>query len=426
MRRTLIAAALLALAAPAQAQTVTAIVGGRVVTNSGPPIEGATVLMRGDRIIAVGRDVPIPEGAARIDAAGKWVTPGLFAAFSTLGLMEAELEDAANDARVGEVDVAAAADAAAAFDPEATAIAVTRTEGLTRAMVAPLGGPSPIAGYGLLADLSGTPQSITRRRAFVFVEAGDVGVARAGRSRATIWPYLDAAFGDATNFPMRFMSHQEGVVLRRAEAEALVPVLRGEIPMLVRVERASDIRQALAFKARRPEVKLVIVGAAEGWEVARELAAAGVPVIIDPMANLPETFESLSARLDNAAILRRAGVTVALGMGPGTREGHQVRLAPQLAGNAVANGMTWEDGFAAISRAPAEIFGQPDLGVLRAGAIADVVIWDGDPLELMSAPDAVWLAGARQDLTSRQTLLRDRYRTLQDARTRPFQYRHTP
>lgn len=423
MIRRLALLAALALATPAQAQTVTAITGGRVVTNEGPAIEGGTVLIRGDRVVAVGRNVPIPDGAVRIDASGKWVTPGLYAAFSTLGLMEAELEDSANDARVGEADVAAAADASVAFDPEATAIAVTRAEGLTRAMVAPLGGPSPIAGYGLLADLSGTPQSVTKRRAFVFVEAGDVGVARAGRSRATIWPYLDAAFGDASNFPMRFMSHQEGVVLRRTEAEALVPVLRGEIPMLIRVERAADIRQALAFKARRPDLKLVIVGAAEGWEVADELAAAKVPVIIDPMANLPDTFESLSARLDNAALLRKAGVTVALGMGPGTREGHQVRLAPQLAGNAVANGMTWEDGFAAISRAPAEIFGQTDLGVLRAGAFADVVIWDGDPLEVMSAPDAVWLAGARQDLTSRQTLLRDRYRTLRDAQTRPFHYR---
>lgn len=401
-----------------------AVVGAKIVTN-GPAgvIDGGVVLIRDGRVAAVGKDVVIPAGVERIDAAGKWVTPALVSPFSRLGLMAIELENDANDASVRDTPVAAAADASDAFDPAAAPIAVTRVEGVLRAAVAPHGGPSPIAGYGALVDLSGGPASVTRARAFVYVEAGDAGVARAGHSRMTLWPYLDAAFSDARAYPMRFMTHPDGSVLRRGEAEALVPVVRGEIPMLVRVDRASDIRQALAFRARQPGLKMVLVGVSEGWLAADAIAAAKVPVIVDPFRNLPASFDSLGARLDNAALLRKAGVTVAIGPSPGSDEGHQVRLAPQLAGNAVANGLSWADGFAAISAVPAEIFGLDGIGRLTPGSIGDVIVWDGDPLEVSSSPDRVWIAGADTPLSSRQTLLRDRYLKLDQAVERPFQYR---
>ncbi len=144
--------------------------------------------------------------------------------------------------------------------------------------------------------------------------------------------------------------------------------------------------------------------------MADELARSGIPVLIDPLSNLPDRFETLSSRLDNAALLQRAGVRFAIAPAPGTVDAHQARLALQLAGNAVANGLPWDAAFAAVSRAPAEIFGVGDrLGRLERGYIADIVIWDGDPLEVKSAPVAVFIAGAEQPLVSRQTRLRDRY-----------------
>lgn len=421
--RAVVIAAVMLLGPPATADTI-AIVGGRIVTNDAPGlIEKGAVVIKDGRIAAVGAGVTPPAGARVIDAQGKWVTPGVIAAFSRIGIVGVEQENAVNDGRVGATPVAAAADVAMAFDPDEAAIAVTRVEGVTRAAVAPIGGPSPISGYGAIADLSGGPQSILRRRAFVYVEGGDIGAARAGASRATLWPYLDAALSDAAAFPMRFLSHTEGSVLRRAEAEALAPVLKGDVAMMLRVERAADIRQALAFKARYPAIQLTLVGVSEGWRVADELARAGAPVIVDPVQNLPDSYEQVGARLDNAALLRKAGVTVAIAPAPGADDAAQLRLILQLAGNAVANGMSWADGFAAITSVPARILAMPDAGRLAPGMAGDIVIWDGDPLEVMSAPDMVFIAGQETSPQSRQTLLRDRYRDLNDADRRPFQYR---
>src|SRR5690606_18004487 len=156
--------------------------------------------------------------------------------------------------------------------------------------------------------------------------------------------------------------------------------------------------------------KLVLLGATEGWRVADQIAAAGVPVIVNPLQNLPDRFEVLAATLENAGRLQKAGVTVAIA--DPAESTHNTRFILQLAGNAVANGMTWDGAFKAISSVPATLYGQTDLGVLRQGAVADVVIWNGDPLELMSSADAVYIAGVATSMESRQTKLRDRYMNL--------------
>src|SRR5690606_3863776 len=152
-----------------------------------------------------------------------------------------------------------------------------------------------------------------------------------------------------------------------------------------------------------------IHGGAEAWLVADDLARADIPVIVDPFTNLPDRFERLAARADNAALLHRAGVRIAIAPAPGTVDAHPARPVLQLAGNAVANGLPWDAAFAAVSRGPAEIFGAPNLGRLERNYLADVVIWDGDPLEVMAAPVAVFIEGQEQPLSSRQTRLRDRY-----------------
>jgi imidazolonepropionase-like amidohydrolase len=417
------APALAQASVPAEAaDQAVALVGGRVVTNAGPVLPEGVVTMHRGRVVSVGTSVPA--GVRAVDVAGHWVTPGIFVGHCRVGLAETDMDDATNDSRVASSMVAAVADATFAFDPQAASVAVSRLDGVTRMAVAPIGGPSPISGYGAIADTSGLRSGITRPRAFISIEAGDRGAARAGRSRMTLWPWIEAAIDDARAFPTRYMSHSEGSVLRRPEAQAFAAAVRGEVPILLGVERESDLRQAMALRQRHPALQLVLVGAAEGWRVADALAAAGLPVIVDPWINLPNRFEQRTARLDNAALLQRAGVRTVIAPLESLDDGFLAGLTPQLAGNAVANGMAWDAAFAAITSVPAAVHGLPDHGVLRAGAPADIVVWNGDPLEVTSNARAVYIDGRALPMESRQTHLRRRYQDLRDARTRPFGYRN--
>ncbi|GAM96475.1 hypothetical protein U91I_00094 [alpha proteobacterium U9-1i] len=402
----------LALAAPAAAETVL-IRDGRVITNTQAGVlEGDDVLIVDNQVRAVGANIAAPQGARVIDATGKWVTPGVFAALSQIGLSEISGSGAPNDASVEGELVSAAADAGAAFDHTVTAIPVTRIEGVTRAAIAPGGANTMFSGIGALVSMSGRPDSVFRDDAFLVLQMGEAGANRTGGSRAAYWPALEAALRDAREYPGRYRSGQGGAVLNEIDAQAVQPFAQGRGLILVNVESATDIRRLIEFKRRNAQLRFVINGGSEAWEIADEVAASGIPVIIDTMQNLPGNFEQIGSRLDNAAILSRAGVRVIIAS---PADGHQPRLTLQQAGNAVANGMEWGAAFESITRVPAEVFGATNLGVLRAGATADVVVWDGDPLEVKSAPTAVFIEGAEQPLTSRQTMLRDRYRPGSDA-----------
>lgn len=400
----------LALAAPAAAQTVL-IRDGRVVTNTvAGTIESGDVLIVNGRISAVGADIAAPTGARVIEAEGRFVTPGAFAAMSEIGLSEISGSGTVNDANVSGDLISAAADAGRAFNPAVTAIAVTRMEGVTRAAIAPSQTNTLFGGRGALVSMSGEAQSVFRQGAFMVLELGEVGARRTGGSRAALWPALDAALRDAREYPTRYRSGQGGAVLNEIDAAAVQPFARGQGAFLVHVENVADIRRIIAYKRANSGLRFIIHGGAEAWQVASELAAADIPVIIDPLANLPDRMERLSARLDNAALLQAAGVQIAIAPAPGSVDAHQARLVLQLAGNAVANGLSWDAAFAAVTRGPADIFGVGDrLGRLERGYLGDVVIWDGDPLQVMSAPTAVFIEGQEQPLRSRQTQLRDRY-----------------
>lgn len=400
----------LALATPAAAETVL-IQNGRVVTNAATgTLEHGDVLIVNGRVAMVGAHIAAPRGARVIDAQGKWVTPGAFAAMSEVGLAEISGSGAPNDANVSGTLMSAAADAGRAFDPTYTAIAITRIEGVTRAAIAPDSTNTLFGGQGALVSMGGTPDSVFRDPAFMVVELGETGASRTGGSRASLWPAFEAALRDAAEYPARYRNGQGGAVLNELDAAAVQRFVRNNGLFLVHIESATDIRHLIAFKRAHPNLRFAIHGGAEAWQVASELAAARIPVIVDPLSNLPDRFERLSARLDNAALLQRAGVQFAIAPQPGTVDAQQARLALQLAGNAVTNGLDWDDAFKAISRTPAEIFGVGnELGQLQRGYIADVVVWDGDPLEVMSAPTNVFIAGVEQPLTSRQTRLRDRY-----------------
>jgi imidazolonepropionase-like amidohydrolase len=442
----LVAAALALAAAPAAAQIV-AITGGRVVIGDGTaPIDGGTVVIRDGRVVAAGAGVAVPAGATLVDASGKWVTPGIVAGFSRIGLIEVDAVSATNDTQAQASPFSAALDIAPAINPQASAIAINRAAGVTRAVVAPVAARSIFAGQGAIIDLGSDMEPITRARAFQFIELGEAGSRHAGGSRVSAHALLRNALREAgqLRFPIsggggserptrpdvpqledtpdfRMFEPRnprpEDVLLTRFDAAALVPVVQGRQLLLVHVERASDILQTLALRREFPRLRLVLVGASEGWRVADRIAAAGVPVIANALEDLPESFEQLAATQSNIGRMRAAGVDVGIGM-INDDEARNIRVSTQYAGNLVAltrvpghTGLDWDEAFAAISSGPAEAIGMGgEIGSLRPGRRADVVIWDGDPLELATAVEAVWIDGVRQSLENRQTRLRERYR----------------
>lgn len=407
------------LATPAAAQTI-AITGGTVAVGDGSaPVEGGTVVIDGGRIVAAGRNVAVPTGAQVIDAKGKWVTPGVVSAMTDLSLVDADGVEESNDAGARNSPFKAAIDVSVGVNPSAVKIGNERLGGVTRALVTPSAGGSIFAGQGAVIDLGADGDAVMRPRAFQYVELGEEGGKLAGGSRPAAYALLRDAFQQAQDYrrnPAGFDGRTRDALVTRGDADALLRVLDGQVPLLVHVERAVDIRNVLALVREYPRLKLVLVGVTEGWLVARELAAARVPVIAAALADLPANFENLAATESNVGRMRAAGVPVALAATGASGGDHVLR---QFAGNLVAiaripgaTGLDWGQAFASISSAPAEAIGLGgEIGSLRAGRRADVVIWDGDPLELSSVPVATWIDGRPQPMHSRQTELRDRYLT---------------
>lgn len=452
--RFLIGAALAALAVPAAAQDV-AITNATIATGDGSAPATGTVVVRGGRVVAAGPGVAVPAGIQAIDGTGKWVTPGLFAAMTGLGLSDADGVEESNDRGANRSPFGAALDVSPALNPMSQHVQVARGGGVTRASVFSQPTVSIFGGQGAIVDLGADPRMVIRPRAFQLVSLGETGARIAGGSRTSAHAVLRNALREARQYgsDARISASSRGpeletgddipvdprlldnatqrgedVLLTRFDAAALVPVVNGAQTLYVDVERAADIRSVLALKNEFPRLRLVIVGASEGWMVARELAAAGVPVIVNPMNDLPASFEQMGATQSNAGRMVRAGVKVAFGGLAGTT-GDQPKNLTQFAGNMVAltkvpgaTGLSWGEAFAAISSIPAEISGQGGrAGVLKAGAAGDLVIWDGDPLEVTSAAERVFIDGVEQPKDDHQTGLRDRYRDL-DERDLPKAY----
>ncbi len=413
------------LATSANAATI-AITGGTVLTAVGETsIANGTVIIRDGRITAVGAGLVVPAGATVIDATGKFVTPGLITAMSTLGIVEVEGVRQTNDASARSTPFSAAIDVAPAINPMSPPIAINRLGGVTRAVVGPEISNEIFGGQGAIISLAASGDIVMAKRAFQFIEMGEDGARAAGGSRPAAWLNLRNGFAEAQRFarnPAAFDSGRDkDSLIKRLDAEALVPVVEGRVPAVVHAERASDISAVLALRAEFPRLHLILIGAREGWMVADKIAAARVPVVTLSLFDLPDSFETLASTRSNVGRLVAAGVTVGFGIFGGD-SGSQPRNLPYFAGNAVAQaavpggvGLTRGQALAAITRAPAQIFGLADLGTLEAGKRGDVVVWDGDPLELTSAPTAVFIDGVAQPMQSRQLQLRDRYRDLAPA-----------
>ncbi len=390
----------------------TAIFGATIHT-LGPlgTIRGGTIVIEEGTIRAVGADVPMPAGAIRIDATGKVITPGLFDSLSRIGLVEVSQVDGTADAQSDNDRITAALNVADALNPESSLIAINRIEGLTHALVAPEVGASLIGGQAAVIQLGGG-ELVLRSPAAMFAVLGETGAEKAGGSRAGAILLLREALADARDQADHRADWEKGArrsyALSRLDLEALLPVARGQIPLIVQAHRASDLLAALRL-AKEEKLKLILAGADEGWRVAAEIAAAGVPVVLNPQNDLPTSFEALGARLDNAARLKAAGVRIAFA----TFDAHNARNLRQAAGNAAANGLPWIDALAAMTIEPAKIWGVADrLGSLEPGKEATLVIWDDDPLEVTTFPEQVIARGVTLQQRSRQIELRDRYRTL--------------
>jgi imidazolonepropionase-like amidohydrolase len=327
----------------------------------------------------------------------------------------------------------AALDVSPAVNPLDSPIAINRAEGVTRAVVAPDNSGSIFAGQGAIIDLAADRDAVSVPRAFQFMEYGEAGARAAGGSRPAAYAMLKNTLFEVRNYarnPASFNDRDKDSMLTRLDAQALVPVVEGNVPLLVHVERASDILVLLQLKREMPGLRLVLVGATEGWTVASQIAAANVPVIATALADLPATFEQLAATQSNIGRLKAAGVTVGIGT-INQDEARQARWAKQYAGNLVAlgripgaSGLDWGAAFATISSKPAEALGLGgEFGSLRPGRHGDVVIWDGDPLELGTDTVSVFIDGVEQPLDNRQTKLRDRYwKPTEGARPKAYQY----
>jgi imidazolonepropionase-like amidohydrolase len=426
------AVAALALVGPAAAQDV-AITGGRVLTGTSV-IENGTVVIRNGKVVSVGTGAA-PAGLRTIDARGQIVTPGFVAVDSGLGGSEVGSVRGSNDLSNNANTLSAAFDLSYGLDPWSFTLPVARLGGVTRAVVTPQhagsggghshddsdfagaghGGyqsPGLFAGQAAVIKLGGADILVKPRVAMV-APFGEAGKGVAGGARGAEFVLFKETLAEVRLYARNKAAYDRAALrdlsLSRADLEALIPVANGSMPLIVSVNRAADIQQVLRL-AREEGVRVILDGAAEGWLVADEIAAAKVPVLLHPITNLPGNFEMRAARMQNAAALNAAGVVIAIKGNEGST--HRARDIRYNAGNAVSHGLPFAAAIQAITVNPARIFGfDGQFGELKPGAAGDVVVWSGDPLEPLSQPSAVFIDGVEQPLQARNLLLRDRYRT---------------
>src|SRR5256714_215849 len=414
-----------ALAANGASGQTIAISGGKVYPVSGPAIENGTVIITNGKITAVGANVPVPAGAQRIDATGKIVTPGFVNSSTQLGVQEvAQVNDTRDMTARGKDNIAAAFTVWEGLNPNSVMMAPARKEGVTSFVVVPTGGL--IAGQAALVDVvpGTTTDMLVRAPVAMVAEVGDPQSAGLN-SRGELIVKLREVLEDTRYF----QSHRDAFdraqtrpfAASRLDLQALIPVIEGRLPLLLTVDRESDIDAAMRL-AREYNVKLMIGGGAEAWMMADKLAAARIPVLTGAMNNIPAGFAALGQRQENAGLLRKAGVQVALigNAGGGDEEAFNVRNLKQEGGNAVAYGMTWDDALRAVTLAPAEIFGVADrVGSLQPGREGNVVVWSGDPFEFTTRVEHVFVRGLEYKEKTRQDLLIERYLNLPGTHNEP-------
>lgn len=409
----------------AQADSI-AIINGTVhtVTDDGV-LTNATVLIEDDEIVAVGTDIEIPDETLIIDAEGRPVTPGLMNVHTRLGLLEVGQVGAANDYSLSGAPFTAAFDVTAGLNPESVLIPITRVDGVTRAVAVPSGRGNVFQGFGAAIHLGFGDNMIEIARAAQYTSFGGRAADLVGGARGGLAVFIRQAFEDALHYDKNRRNFDQNktrsYALHHLDLDALLLVLSGDVPLVVDVNRASDMRVLMDIADDYDDVRMIFKSAREAWKVAGALADAGIAVIIDPSNNLPTNFDNIYATRDNARLLHDAGVMIAIAT-ISFNDDNNPRNVTQLAGIGVANGLPYDAALAAITRNPAEMFGlEYDYGMLAPGLDADVVVWEGDPLEVTVLPTHVLIKGKLIPMDNRQIRLRDRYKDLSDPT--PMQYR---
>ena len=401
--------------AAGRGQTI-AIVGGTVFPVSGPRIENGTVVISNGKITAVGgAGVAIPANAQRVDATGKWVTPGLVNAGTILGVQEIGFSGGYQDASAkGDRGIAASFRVWDGLNPANTIIPSARKDGMTTAAVVP--GRGFVQGQAAVVDfVEGTAAQMLLKAPVAMV--GDIGNPQSAdaAARGELIGRWHELLRDVKTYSLRkvqFDANQSRALsARRPDLDALIPVVNGTLTLWLAADRASDIDAALAL-AKEFGLKIAIIGGAEAWQVADRLAAAHVPVLTGAMNNIPSSFSTLGQRQENAGLLRAAGVPVVLvGNGAGDAVAFNAANIRYEAGNAVAYGMKWDDALRATTLSAAEVLGVADrVGSLQAGRSANIVVWSGDPFEFASRAEHVFVRGVEYTKPTREEELTNRYK----------------
>jgi hypothetical protein len=362
-------------------------------------LENTDIFISAGKIQKIGQDLPVPADIYVFDADGRPVTPGFFAGITSIGITEVGAVKESNDGSLSLKEMRPEFDVVPAYNPNSSLVPVTRIEGFSFTLLGAGAQGTIFGGQGRMVALDGGFESFLGGPV-LFINIGRDASSLAGESRAGQWMLLNQAMLEADQPP----ASTETALLTRA-GRGTLSVFANNGKVVFDVDRASDILETLRF-AKEYGLDAVISGGREAWMVAEQLASARVPVLLNPLYNLPSNFDSLGSRLDNAAILEAAGVTVAIS-GAGS---HNARKQRQMAGNAVAHGLPHESGVAALTSNPARIFGVEDQqGSIRRDMPANLVLWNGDPLEVTSAAEVVIINGKLIPMKSRQTELRDRY-----------------
>jgi len=397
---------ILAAPAPRQAGTPIAIVHAHIVPVGAPVISDGTLLMQDGTITAVGADVSVPGGATVIDAKGLWVYPGMFDANTTLGIAEIPL-GAPGTMDVDEVgDFNPAEAAGVAVNPSSEIIGTTRANGVTTALTAPHGGV--ISGQGSVIDLGigTTDQMNVRRDAALWVNfpqhhgqgdfyeryrrllAGEPPASPEERERAyrkqvdQLRDYFSAA--------RRYADVTDHATDRDLAMESMAPYVAGRLPVVFQVDRAEDIRAAVAF-GEEMKLKYVLAGCNDAWEAVPTLAEHHVPVILGEVTAMPTSDnDPYDAPYSNAAKLAAAGVPFAIA----TASAVDSRNLPYNAALAEAYGLPADEALKAITLYPAQILGlQDELGSLAPGKRANVIVTNGDPLDVRTTVRYLFIDG---------------------------------
>jgi imidazolonepropionase-like amidohydrolase len=414
MRTILLTLILLASVGSAFSQTI-AITNAKVYPVSGPPIANGTVLIRDGVIVAVGDHVSVPAGAQTVDATGKVVTPGLINSITEMGVVEiGQVRDTNDAAARGNNNISAAFKVWDGLNPASMSFASTRNEGVTTVIVAPRGGL--ISGQAAAIDLgTGHVADVLRRSPVAMIAQISSAAAAGTTARGELIGKLRVLLDDV-KFYMAHAGDYDRAQTRSlsapaADLQALIPVVQGKMPIIIDADSMAEIDSALTL-ARDYKLQVMISGGAEAWLSADRLAAAHVPVLTGAMNNIPGSFATLNQRQENAALLRRAGVTVVLvGNDDNDESRFNARNIKYEAGNAVAYGMSYDDALRAVTLTPAEAFGLSDhIGSLQAGRDANLVVWSGDPFEFSTQVERVFIKGREIKEKSRQDMLTDRYK----------------